>query len=109
MRAGVSQSLVPRTVQALQMLDLIDADGRPTQTFESIRVASEPDYKQRLVEWLDGVYADVIEFVDPSRDDETKIRDAFRLYQPHGQQPRMVSLFLGLYAAAGKAPERAAS
>ena len=108
MRAGVSQSLIPRTLQALQALDLVDRDGRPSQTLESIRVAPEPEYKQRLTEWLDSVYADVIEFVDPSQDDETKIRDAFRMYQPHGQQPRMVSLFLGLYAAAGKAPERAA-
>jgi hypothetical protein len=107
-RAGVSQSLIPRTLQALQTLDLIDDQGKPTEILEGIRLAPEPEYKQRLEVWLNAAYADVITFVDPATDDETKIRDAFRSYQPVGQQARMVTLFLGLYAAAGKAPERPA-
>ncbi|MCH8863298.1 MAG: DUF5343 domain-containing protein [Proteobacteria bacterium] len=107
-RAGVSESLIPRTLQALQALDLIDKDGKPTETFEGIRLAQKGEYKQRLGEWLYATYADVMSFVDPSKDDETKVRDAFRSYIPVGQQTRMVTLFLGLCAAAGLFPEKPA-
>lgn len=105
-RAGVSTSLVPRTLQALQALELISDDGRPTQVAEGIRVAPESEYKARLAAWLTDVYADALAFVDPATATETDIRDAFRKYTPHGQQDRMVSLFTGLFTAAGVMPER---
>lgn len=105
-RAGVSDSLIPRTLQSLQTLDLIDSDGNPTETFEGIRLAPEPEFKKRLEEWLNGAYADVISFVDPAKNGETEVRDAFRSYTPVAQQPRMVTLFKGLYAAAGIGPEK---
>lgn len=100
-RASVPDSLIPRTLQALIVLDLIDEDGNPTDTFEGIRKAPSTEYQQRLGEWLKGTYADVFSFVDPSSDDETAIRDAFRSYTPVGQQHRMVSLFIGLCEEAG--------
>ena len=107
-RAGISESLIPRTLKALQTLDLIDENGKPTEIFEGIRLASEAEYKERLAEWLNTAYTDVISFVDPATDDETAIRDAFRSYNPVAQQPRMVSLFVGLYAAAGIGSEKQA-
>ena len=100
-RAGVSDSLIPRTLQTLQILELVGRDGKPTETFEGIRLAPEGEYQQRLGEWLKATYADVFSFVDPSEDDETSVRDAFRSYKPVGQQPRMVTLFLTLCRAAG--------
>jgi hypothetical protein len=100
-RSGISHSLVPRTLQALETLDLIDADGKPTRIFESIRLAPESDYQTRLAEWLNTAYADALAFIDPASATENQIRDAFRHYKPVGQQSRMVTLFLGLYAAAG--------
>ena len=108
-RAGISDSLIPRTLQAMRTLDLIDDDGAPTDTFDALQKVPEPEFKGRLAEWINTAYADVITFVDPAADDETKIRDAFRSYKPVGQQPRMVTLFLGLCAAAGLAPERSQS
>jgi len=75
---------------------------------EGIRKAPEADYKQRLVQWLNGAYADVLNFIDPAIADEVAVRDAFRNYIPVGQQPRMVSLFIALYAAAGVGPEKVA-
>jgi hypothetical protein len=57
---------------------------------------------------LKGAYAEVFAFVDPAKDDDIKIRDAFRSYNPAGQQERMVTLFQGLCAAAGLIPEKAA-
>lgn len=107
-RAGISESLIPRTLQALQTLDLINEDGHPTQTLDSLRLAPEAEFSDRLADWLRAAYADVFTFVDPSKDDSTRIRDAFRSYQPIGQQDRMVSLFQGLCAAAGLMPEKTA-
>ena len=105
-RAGISESLIPRTLQGLQTLDLIDDAGQPTATFEGIRTASESEYKERLVNWLNSAYSEVVIFVDPATADETAVRDAFRTYIPIGQQPRMVTLFMGLWAAAGVRPEK---
>lgn len=108
-RASISPSLIPRTLQALKILDLIDDDGNPTLIFEAIRTSPEAEYQRRLEEWLKGAYAEVFAFVDPTQDDEIKIRDAFRSYNPAAQQERMVTLFRGLCAAAGLAPEKAAA
>jgi hypothetical protein len=105
-RAGVSDSLVPRTLQALKALDLVTEDGRPSDTFEGIRLAPTAEYHQTLKEWLTSAYADALSYVDPASDDEVAIRDAFRKYVPTGQQGRMVSLFMGLFTAAGVMPAR---
>jgi len=100
-RAGVSGSLIPRTLYTLQTLDLIDDKGAPTKIFEGIRVTPEGELRQRLQDWLKAAYADALQYVDPATDDEVKVRDAFRNYAPVGQQPRMVTLFTGLFKAAG--------
>lgn len=105
-RAGISPSLIPRTMQSLMALDLLTEDGRPSEALEGLRLAPESEYKQRLAEWLTGAYADALQFVDPATDDEIKVRDAFRSYKPVGQQSRMVSLFMALFAYAGIAPDR---
>jgi hypothetical protein len=99
-RAGVSDSLIPRTLQALVTLDLITAEGMPTETLEGLRRAPETEFKQKLAAWINAVYADVLSFANPT-DDEQTIRDAFRAYNPVGQQSRMVTLFIGLCRAAG--------
>lgn len=106
LRAGISDSLVPRTLQAMKSLDLLTDDGRPSEVFEGIRLAPTVEYQQRLTEWLSAAYADALSYVDPATDDEVAIRDAFRKYTPNGQQPRMVSLFMGLFTAAGVMPPR---
>lgn len=108
-RAGISESLIPRTLQSLHTLDLFNDQGNPTETLEGIRLAPEPEYKKRLADWLKGTYAGIFAFVDPTKDDGVRIRDAFRGYNPVGQQDRMVALFTGLCAAAGLIPEKAAS
>ena len=105
-RAGVSDSLIPRTLQSLLILDLIDDEGKPTDILEGMRLAPEGDYKKCLELWIRSAYADVFAFIDPSQDDETAVRDAFRSYKPVGQQDRMVLLFLGLCAAAGLIEDR---
>ncbi len=100
-RSGVSNSLIPRCLYALKVLDLIDESGRATSILEGLRLAPEAEYKSRLADWLSAAYGDALVFVDPATSDETQIRDAFRMYNPVGQQDRMVSLFIGLFRAAG--------
>jgi len=86
---------------ALVTLELIDEQGQPTETFQKIRTIPEADYKATLAAWLRSVYADIFSFVDPANDEQVRVRDAFRSYVPHGQQDRMVALFLALCAEAG--------
>lgn len=106
-KAGlVSDSLMARTLYSLQILDLIDAAGNPTDTLEGIRRAPAGEYKARLNEWLTHTYADVLAYVDPATADENAVHDAFRLYNPSGQRGRMVTLFMGLCRAAGLAPDK---
>src|SRR4051794_12017518 len=55
-RAGIAQTLIPRTLQTLHTLDLIDPKtGMPTQTFEALRLASEDEFKDRLSAWIRGL------------------------------------------------------
>jgi hypothetical protein len=82
-------------------LDLITDEGAATPTLEGLRRAPEPEFQKRLAEWLNTAYADVLSFIDPATADEGAIRDAFRNYNPVGHQPRMVTLYIGLYTAAG--------
>lgn len=105
LRAGVPESLLQRTLQSLQLLELIDETGQPTEVLKKIRAVPEKDYKPTLAAWIKQVYAEVFTFADPSSGVETEVRDAFRTYVPHAQQDRMVKLFMALCAEAGLAPE----
>lgn len=100
-RAGVTESLAPRTLQSLRNLDLVDDQGNPTELFERLRRAPSSEFQQALEEVVRGVYADVFSFADPSVDSQERVADAFRQYNPPGQRNRMVTLFLGLCQAAG--------
>src|SRR5947207_3293462 len=89
-RAGVSETLGNRTLGALKLLELIDDEGRPTEQLETLRQARGADeFKARLQEWLRGVYADVLQYADPSQDTADRIAEAFRGYVPMGQRARM--------------------
>lgn len=100
-RAGVSETLAPRTIQSLKLLDLIDERGEPTPALVELRKAGADEFKDRLAALVRAAYAEVFSYVDPATDSAERVRDAFRSYEPVGQQPRMVTLFLGLCDAAG--------
>lgn len=103
-KAGVSETLAPRTLQSIKLLGLVSEDGEPTQQFVDLRKAGEAEFQARLQEILRDAYAEVFSFVDPALDSPARVRDAFRSYTPVGQQERMVTLFLGLCEYAGLTP-----
>jgi hypothetical protein len=101
-RASVTtDSLAPRTLQTLKLLDLIDDGGHPTDEFAELRKVPSDQYKERLASLLRVAYADVLAHVDPTKDEYERIRDGFRVYNPPGVRDRMVTLFLGLSEYAG--------
>ena len=104
-RAGVSESLAPRTLQALKLLDLVEEDGTPSNEFVDLAKASSGEYKDRLAAIIRAAYADVFSYTDPATDDVDRVEDAFRSYTPRSQRSRMVTLFLGLCRVGGLAPE----
>ncbi len=100
-RVGVPEGNAPRTLAAIRFLRLIDEDGGLTPTADSLQRASSVEYPQVLTEILRAAYEPVFAIVDPARDDEIAMHDAFRHYEPRGQRQRMVNLFVGLCKEAG--------
>jgi hypothetical protein len=107
-RLGVKESVVPRTLQALRALDLLNEDGSPTDDLMAFKQASHDTYKQTFADILRRAYAHVFAIVgaDPSAKTSQQLEDAFRTYTPDSLRPRMVNLFLGLCAYAGIIAEK---
>ncbi len=99
-RAGVSDGLVARTLQAFKILDLVDEEGSPTETLETLKLATTEDFPKRLAELIREAYEPIFAFANPTTDEPQLVRDAFRAYKPQGQRARMVALFYGLCEAA---------
>ena len=101
-RAGVSESIARRTFQSLVGLELLNEDGTPTEQLQDFRATrGDDEYRNRLQEWLRSVYADVLQYADPSTDPYERVTEAFRTYEPAGQRRAMASLLLGLWKYAG--------
>ena len=100
-KIGVAETIAPRTLQALKLLDLVDPAGNPTTALTDLRKAGTEEYRHRLADVVRAAYAEVFTYRDPATDDVQKIEDAFRSYEPVSMRPRMVRLFLGLCAEAG--------
>ncbi|MGA2307815.1 MAG: DUF5343 domain-containing protein [Acidimicrobiales bacterium] len=101
-RAGVAESIAARTLNSAKMLGLIGDDGIPSPQFEDLRkIRDDEEYRKRIEEWLRGVYADVLQYTDPSADSVGKVAGAFRTYEPAGRRPQMAALLIGLWRYAG--------
>jgi hypothetical protein len=98
-RAGVEDSLARRTLATMKQLDLLDDEGNPTPTFQKIKVAGPDQYQAVMQEWLREAYKPIFTYCEPT--DTEKVSTQFRHYEPTGMRNRMVTLFLGLCAAAG--------
>lgn len=104
---GVSESIAPRTLQAMKLLDLLTAEGEPTPALLRLKEAGRNEYPVRLAEVVKEAYADIFAYHDPTTADPADIQDAFRVYRPSSMRDRMVRLFYGLCEASsiiGAAP-----
>lgn len=104
-KAGVSDSLAPRVLQSLKLLELIDDDGEPGSVLKDYARLPGGEARDALRAQVKDLYAPVFAFADPATDSPDRIRDAFRGFVPRGQQERMVSLFLAMCAHLELAPE----
>ena len=91
----------PRTLQALRFLGLLRDDGSHTELFGRVARASEGEYLELLADIVRNSYHSVFVIVNPAVDSVSEVSDAFRQYRPEAQRERMVTLFMGLCAAAG--------
>ena len=102
---GISEALAPRTLQTLEFLGFYDENGNVTPEFDALRKGPEHDFRPRLAALLRNAYADVLEILDPATATPLDVENAFRGFEPTGQLPRMVQLFMGLMIYAGVMPE----
>ena len=100
-RVGIPTGNASRTLAALRFLGLVDEDGNHLQPFDVVARASTEEYPDVLAAIIRAAYSQVFTIVDPARDPETQIHDAFRHFLPRAQRGRMVTLFLGLCREAG--------
>jgi hypothetical protein len=98
---GLSEGNIPRVLQALKFLRIIDETGAPTEFGESLHLAPEGDWSQVLLDGLRTAYAPIFKVANPETSPRQLVRDAFRPMNPKGQQERMTTLFLGLCIMAG--------
>src|SRR5437867_9344824 len=98
---GIPEIVYGRVRQALEFLELVHEDGRPTSKLESLAKAADSEYSQILAACIREAYRDDFQRIDPGQDNQVQIIEAFRRYQPRSQTSRMVMLFLGLCRNAG--------
>jgi hypothetical protein len=65
---GVSESIAPRTLQALRLLDLVGDSGDPTPAMNVLRDASNAEFPERLAEVVRAGYQEVFNYKDPATD-----------------------------------------
>ena len=102
-RLGIGASIAPRVIQSLKALDLLDAQGEPTQALVDFKQAPQDRYREVLADTIRTAYAPVfaVTGADPSQLAPERLYDAFRRYDPDSLRPRMVRLFLGLCEYSG--------
>ncbi|QKS13800.1 DUF5343 domain-containing protein [Curtobacterium sp. Csp1] len=101
---GIRESLAPRTLQALKLLELLNEEGETTEVFEGLATPSRADFSSRLGSLLRHVYAPIFEFIGSDRTTHEEVADAFQQFGPPSQRPRMVTLFMNLLREARMTP-----
>ena len=100
---GISENIVPRVLSTLRFLQLITDNDEPTDVLRGLAGSTEDEYRQLLERTIRSAYADDFQTIDPSKDPQEVIMNAFQKYTPRSQHSRQVMLFLGLCREAGLA------
>ncbi len=96
--AGVTDSMVPRTLNALEALAVVDARGNLTGPG---RALLGPEYAAALAGIVREAYAEVLARADPATAGAGDVALAFEGFEPRAQRDKMASLFRGLCAECG--------
>lgn len=99
--AGISDSLINRSLFALRFLGLIEPNDFPTAALRAIATSTDEEYREILAKLIREAYAEVFASVDPAEDPPDRIVNVFRRYSPASQRERMVSFFLSMCREAG--------
>jgi hypothetical protein len=99
--AGVPEVVLNRVSGTMRFLGLTNEQDQPTDRLQALAVAPEDQYRTILADAIRSAYETEFARIDPARDTQKQIIDAFRPYQPRSQTQRMVMLFLGLCREAG--------
>ena len=100
---GISENIVPRVLSTLRFLQLISDSDEPTDVLRGLAGSTEDEYRQLLERTIRSAYSDDFQTIDPSKDPQEVIMNAFQKYTPRSQHSRQVMLFLGLCREAGLA------
>lgn len=98
---GISESIIPRVTSTLRFLSLTNEFDQPTDTLRNLAKSTDEEYVTLLKQAIQKAYADDFLTIDPGRDTQDKIINAFQRYVPRSQHGRQVTLFLGLCREAG--------
>ena len=98
---GISENIIPRVLSTLRFMGLITDSDEPTDILRGLAGSTEDEYRQLLERTIRTAYADDFENIDPGRDPQEVIMNAFQKYTPRSQHSRQVMLFLGLCREAG--------
>lgn len=98
---GVPEGNATRTMQALRFLKLLDEEGYLTERFKLLSNAPSDEYPGLFEQVLRDAYPLVFNALQPATATDQQFVNAFRLYQPKAQRPRMIILFKGLCREAG--------
>lgn len=104
--AGVTDSMVPRTLNSLEALNIVDPRGNLTEAGRALLGTSGADYIVALESIVRGAYAAVLAGVDPATASAEDIALAFDGFEPRAQQDKMIALFRGLCAECGLSSPR---
>jgi hypothetical protein len=103
--AGVSHSLVTRTLRSMRLLDLLQDGGMPTNFLVDIVTVTTEEYPNALKRWLHHAYEPILRQVDPEQASQEAIMHAFRHFEPTGQGRAMAALLQGLWRYANGSDE----
>lgn len=101
---GISGSMASFVLRTLVFLRLIDEGGNLTEAANQLRRATREEYPETLAQTVRTSYESIFRVADPAADDEVRVSDAFRPFEPPNQRDKMVRLFMGLCEEAGIIP-----
>lgn len=102
---GVASGNADRVQKALRFLGLISSDFLLTNLAMELRKTTSDEYRSQLGAIISDAYNPVFVSYNPATAIAADLNNAFKPFDPAGQRPNMIALFMALCREAGLAPE----